>query len=502
MIAELLAILPGLTAVVGIAYGIWHVWYTRPGLDGTPPGPMGIPFLGYLPFLGKYPWIGLDKLRKKYPRLVAMFWGNQYTVVLQDYEAVKAFLVEQDENFIGRPYGFLTKYFSAGKDGEVHNILDMEGPKWKATHDFVMDTYRELGLEAKKVDGIIVRQADHMITAFKRHNSGAFDPDPYVYPVTLNVLCGVMFGRELEFNGEEFKKLTEKNMQAFAAIAGSPIQQYPFLRYIPPFNKDWDALRYMVEREWELFTKEYAQHEQMYKDGAMVDFFDAYIRHIRGNDIKPSLAFQNKDDLICSTMGLWSAGPEATNVAILWAILFMTKYPEVQRRVNEEIVRVVGPSRPVVSRDQDDLPYTMATMYEFLRLGGNAPIGNPRSAFEESEVMGFRIPKRTQIIYNSWSIHRNPAYWDNPLVFNPERFLGSDGRVHVPKEFVAFGVGTRFCPGIELAKSLMFLVFANMMQQIEFHKAPGHELPPLDEYQFGVSCKPLPFKIRAIQRSY
>lgn len=80
-------------------------------------------------------------------------------------------------------------------------------------------------------------------------------------------------------------------------------------------------------------------------------------------------------------------------------------------------------------------------MYEFLRLGGNVPLGNARATLEDTELLGYRIPKRTNVLPNTYSIHRNPKYWKDPQVFNPERFLGPDGKVKVPPQFIIWSLG-------------------------------------------------------------
>ena len=42
----------------------------------------------------------------------------------------------------------------------------------------------------------------------------------------------------------------------------------------------------------------------------------------------------------------------------------------------------------------------------------------------------------------NYSCHFDPKYWTEPLKFNPERFLGEDGKFQAPKSgFFAFGQG-------------------------------------------------------------
>ncbi len=49
-------------------------------------------------------------------------------------------------------------------------------------------------------------------------------------------------------------------------------------------------------------------------------------------------------------------------------ILFMVKHPEVQKKAQEEILRVIGPDRLPTIEDRDSLPYVESILIEVLRL--------------------------------------------------------------------------------------------------------------------------------------
>ena len=61
-------------------------WYRRP--SKFPPGPRGVPFVGYLPFIGKYPEQTLYKLSKKYGPLIGIRLGSNDLVFLNDLETI------------------------------------------------------------------------------------------------------------------------------------------------------------------------------------------------------------------------------------------------------------------------------------------------------------------------------------------------------------------------------------------------------------------------------
>ena len=86
-------------------------------------------------------------------------------------------------------------------------------------------------------------------------------------------------------------------------------------------------------------------------------------------------------------------GTETTSSSLLWAILFLLHYPEVQRKVQLEIDEVVGPNRRVTLQDKASLPYTNAVLTESLRMATIVPYALPHSATNDIALNGYKIPK-------------------------------------------------------------------------------------------------------------
>ena len=80
----------------------------------------------------------------------------------------------------------------------------------------------------------------------------------------------------------------------------------------------------------------------------------------------------------------------------------MTAYPEVQRKAQEEIDRVVGSDRLPNIRDREDLPYVNAIAKEVLRWHPVGPLGFPHLSTEEDVYEGYFIPKGSIVIPNIW----------------------------------------------------------------------------------------------------
>ena len=53
---------------------------------------------------------------------LGLHYGTTLSVVLNDYEAIKAALVDKADEFEGRADDAFTEYISTGKDGKIHGI--------------------------------------------------------------------------------------------------------------------------------------------------------------------------------------------------------------------------------------------------------------------------------------------------------------------------------------------------------------------------------------------
>ncbi|XP_050406096.1 cytochrome P450 2C42 [Patella vulgata] len=181
---------------------------------------------------------------------------------------------------------------------------------------------------------------------------------------------------------------------------------------------------------------------------------------------------------------LVAAGYLTTKGALSGFFLLMLYYPEIQRRIQEEIDENIGMDREPSLDDRGVMHYTNAAILECLRFISHIPTGIPHVTREEIEVEGMRIPAKTAMVTNYWTTNRSDKYWHKPDVFSPERFLDDDGKL-LPSEHILrsqlmpFGVGKRNCVGESFAKSRMFLYVTSLLQRFNF-SAGGNELPPLD----------------------
>lgn len=168
------------------------------------------------------------------------------------------------------------------------------------------------------------------------------------------------------------------------------------------------------------------------------------------------------------------AGVDTTTSTMLTFVLAMCLNPDVQRKAQEEIDRVVGHDRYPDWSDEGNLPYLAAIVNETLRWRPAFALGGPPHAPIEDDVFnGFLFPKGTAIIGNLYAISRNPREYPQPERFWPERFLDDFKRPGYPntRGHNTFGWGRRVCSGEALAQQSLYYTIVSLLWA--FHIRPG-----------------------------
>lgn len=175
----------------------------------------------------------------------------------------------------------------------------------------------------------------------------------------------------------------------------------------------------------------------------------------------------------------------------------MTLYPEVQRKAQEEIDRVVGTGRLPNFEDRENLPYVDAVVKEALRWHPVTPIGLPHVATEDDIYNGYFIPKGAMSLAVIWGFMHDPNLYSDPMRFKPERFLGEqpDPDPHT----MCFGFGRRVCPGRVLADMSVYLTIAQSLAVFKISTPAG--IHNKAEFEAGIISHPIPYKADIRPRS-
>jgi cytochrome P450 family 71 subfamily A len=171
---------------------------------------------------------------------------------------------------------------------------------------------------------------------------------------------------------------------------------------------------------------------------------------------------------------MFIAGTDTSAAALTWTMTELMRTPRVMAKAKEEVRKIAGYKKKIEQHDLQDLTYLKLVIKEVMRLHTPVPLLLPRETIETCVIQGHELPPKTRVLINARAISLDPATWENPEEFWPERFI--DNNVDFQGQefsFVPFGVGRRSCPGINFALPVIELVLANILYSFDWELPVG-----------------------------
>jgi cytochrome P450 len=185
----------------------------------------------------------------------------------------------------------------------------------------------------------------------------------------------------------------------------------------------------------------------------------------------------NDQQLRDEILTLFFAGHESTATTLTWAWYALSQHPEMEHRLWEEIDAVLHGEHPTVA-DLPQLPYARMIIDETLRLYPPATL-IPRRALADDTICGYRIPANCEVMANIYATHRHPAYWEQPEIFNPDRFLPDHPCEGARAAYFPFGGGPHLCIGNNFALIEAQILITMIAQRYQLQLVPGQTAEPV-----------------------
>ena len=177
------------------------------------------------------------------------------------------------------------------------------------------------------------------------------------------------------------------------------------------------------------------------------------------------------DRAICDELVLFLlAGHETTSTALTYALWALGHRPDLQQRVAAEAGGLGD--RRLTHEDVPKLRYTVQVLHEALRLCPPAPVVG-RMVMADIEVDGYRLPAGTFAVVAIYAMHRDPALWEDPLRFDPDRFSPERSKGRDRWQYLPLGGGPRACIGDHFAMLKATLALATIIRRAEIHSLSG-----------------------------
>ncbi|KAG9296112.1 hypothetical protein G9A89_011965 [Geosiphon pyriformis] len=329
------------------------------------------------------------------------------------------------------------------------------------------------------------------------------EPSNYLRFTSLNIIINVIFAIKFEnFKDPLYKKLKQffKTIIELGKFRNQIANRYPILYSFPPFrNEIPKALK--LHEEWMMIMQDLLKRVENDKKSCVAqDFLKRQ---------KEGLIDEMDVISLCGTFLF--AGTETVASNIYWLIAQLANNPEFQQKAHEELDRVVGNKRLPNTSDFYSLLYIQSLIKETLRWA--PPIQVVFRYLEQDDTyMGYQIPKSTSIAMNIYALNSDKNRYENPNIFNPDRFMDSKKRFAISakgsyrnRDHYTFSVGRRICAGIFLAELELLYLSSTLLWAFKFENpnqdAMGKSIPiGLSVSRSTIFQNPNPYNVRIIPR--
>ncbi|KAK1947935.1 Cytochrome P450 86A2 [Phytophthora citrophthora] len=168
------------------------------------------------------------------------------------------------------------------------------------------------------------------------------------------------------------------------------------------------------------------------------------------------------------------AGKDTSSFVLSWFVVMMNRYPEVLRRIREEIreqlPELLTGEIDVPSMEQlAQLPYLEAAMRENLRLNTSMTTRSPNQ--DTTLSCGTFIPKDSIVYVCHYASARLKSTWgEDAAEYKPERWIDPETRTlrqFSPFKFVTFIAGPRQCIGMRFAMLELRMIAAVLFSRFD-----------------------------------
>ncbi|MFC7250243.1 cytochrome P450 [Halomicroarcula sp. GCM10025324] len=428
-------------------------------MTSLPPGPKGEPLFGSSRTYARNPFRFISALERAYGDVARFDMGPMDTYMVCDPTAIERILVSAADRF-RKPD------FQGDALGDLlgDGLLLSEGDTWEQQRQLANPAFSMARLSG---------MADRITSHAKRRVDGwdpgdAVDIEREMTRTTLDVILDLMMGVEL--SEKRVRTIEEQLMPLGQRFEPDPIR-FAAPEWMP--MPDDAAFDEAVETLDSILDDVIDVREETVgtdADGPM-DFLSILIRARDDGVESPE---QLRDEM----MTMLLAGHDTTALTLTYTWFLLSEHPEVERKVHEELDKVVGDDDPAMEHVRD-LEYLEWVIQESMRL--YPPVYTIfREPTEDVTLSGYSVEAGTTLMLPQWGVHRSPRFYDDPETFDPERWRPERAKQRPRFAYFPFGGGPRHCIGKHLAMLEAQLIVATTAQRyhLEFLGETPLELMP------------------------
>ncbi|XKL65237.1 hypothetical protein PGB90_008657 [Kerria lacca] len=173
-----------------------------------------------------------------------------------------------------------------------------------------------------------------------------------------------------------------------------------------------------------------------------------------------------KDEMFTFT----AAASETTAVTNSFLFLILAMYPNIQKKLYDEIIEVLGQSSSSIDiSDIERLSYLDQVIKEVQRRFTLVPFIFRSNESTDIKLASMTIPAGANIMIRINDLHLNPDFYPDPYKFNPDNFHPKAVSKRSKYSFIPFSTGSRDCIGKIYANTVIKLTVIIFLRNFTFH---------------------------------
>ncbi|KAI5084314.1 hypothetical protein GOP47_0000483 [Adiantum capillus-veneris] len=416
-----------------------------------------------------------------YGPIIFLKLGYHVNVVATDDPVImREIMGKQDDVFSSRPRSIATDFLCYyGHDLAFAPM----GPHWKTLRRICMEhlltSKRLLSYRRQRQEEVMLMVQEIFALSMQgkvillRKFLGAFSMNC----ITRMLLGKRFFGPAQSCRPEEAARFEKIIHESMVLLGLFNIGDYlPILR---PFDlqgyerRARKAFASVDALQSELLNEHKLKKQRGDEDGGTTNFIDVLLSLREAGEEK--LTDQTIKAIVQDVI---AAGTDTSSATNEWAMAQLLRHPNVCKKAQEELDRVVGRERLVEEEDLPQLRYLRCIAMETMRLTPSGPFVIPHYSTKDTQLAGYDVPKGTQILISIYSHARNKKVWGKDAeVFYPERHWTDETKIEnsngLDMKHVMFGGGRRRCPGAALGLNLVMLALGHLLQCFDWSLPPN-----------------------------
>jgi cytochrome P450 len=457
------------------------------------PGPTPQWFYGNMKNSGmmseeKVTWEVLYELKQKYGDAYSFWMEHNYCVVLSrpDY----AVHVTSDRNI----YDHSDRTIENSKLFFPHAMECMRGNDYKRHARVLLPMFRQAKIT--NYFDTILTCVDRFITEnFASNNNKIYrNIDKQCQNLFFSITSRIGFDCDLDESSPATVEIQEafNHLMEYSTGEG-PSVLFPnwLVEFLVKMDGKFQRSKSIIDKHVTKVVKEEQkrQEDDPARSKKPKNVISSLVAALREESSSSTETLLSPDEVVDEVVTSSIVGFEPVTAALCWFIFHMSKHPDVQQKLKDELKEhELTADIPLDQEALGSLVYLDCVIKELLRFSPIDPYF-VRQAMRDDKIGDIEVKKGDTILIALVNMHLDPRYWKiDPSKFIPERWLDED-KSPPNGAYLPFGGGHRSCIGEDLAWIEMRISIVRLMQRLTF-KDPGTKANNSGGYIETLNCFP------------